>query len=133
MIEYLEKEGVLLFLESNPVDLYENGNGFTENGDSTKTFFDHYAFQYKYELDKNVRIETSRWHLLRPQLLPGVTEGFSKSAASWNVKNVALARMGETLYSYYCNDEHYISFSKYSIIALNSFLEPKEDSGDTVL
>lgn len=109
MIEYLEKEGVLLFLESNPVDLYENGNGFTENGDSTKTFFDHYAFQYKYELDKNVRIETSRWHLLRPQLLPGVTEGFSKSAASWNVKNVALARMGETLYSYYCNDEHYIS------------------------
>ena len=109
MIEYLEKEGVLLFLESNPVDLYENGNGFTENGDSTKTFFNHYAFQYKYELDKNVRIETSRWHLLRPQLLPGVTEGFSKSAASWNVKNVALARMGETLYSYYCNDQHYIS------------------------
>ena len=109
MIEFLEKEGVLLFLESNPVDLYENGNGLTENGDSTKTFFDHYAFQYQYELDKNARIQTSRWHLLRPQLLPGVTESFSKSAATWNVKNVALARMGETLYSYYYKNEYYIS------------------------
>ena len=109
MIDFLEKEGVLLFLESNPVDLYENGNGLTENGDSTKTFFDHYAFQYKYELDKNARIETTRWHLLRPQLLPSVAEGFSKSAADWKVKNIALARMGETLYSYYYNDEHYVS------------------------
>lgn len=112
MIEFLEKEGVMLFLESNPVDLYENGNGLTENGESTKTFFDHYAFQYKFELDKNARIEDSRWHLLRPQLLSRVTEGFSKSAKEWNVKNVALARMGETLYSYYHKDEYYASRTK---------------------
>lgn len=112
MIEFLEKEGVMLFLESNPVDLYENGNGLTENGESTKTFFSHYAFQYKFELDKNARIEESRWHLLRPQLLSSVTEGFSKSAKEWNVKNVALARMGDTLYSYYFKDEHYASRTK---------------------
>ena len=109
MVEYLEQEGVLLFLESNPVDLYENGNGLTENGDSTKTFFDHYAFQYKYELDKNARIDATRWHLLRPQLLPSVTEGFASSAKEWNIKNVALARMGDTLYSYYYKDANYVS------------------------
>ena len=109
MIEFLEEQGVLLFLESNPVDLYENGNGLTENGDGVKTFFDHYAFQYKYELDKGTRIEASRWHLLRPQMLSGVTEGFAKSASGWNVKNVAFARMAETLYSYYYKDENYAS------------------------
>lgn len=109
MIEYLEKEGVLLFLESNPVDLYEDGNGLTENGESTKTFFDHYAFQYKYELDKGTPIETTRWHLLRPQLLAGVTEGFAKSAAKWNVNQVSFARLGEVLYAYYYKDEHYAS------------------------
>lgn len=109
MIEFLEKEGILLFLESNPVDLYENGNGLTENGESVKTFFDHYAFQYLYELDKGTIIKTTRWHLLRPQLLASVTGGFAKSAAEWNVKNVSFARMGETLYSYYYKDEHYAS------------------------
>lgn len=112
MIEFLEKEGVLLFLESNPVDLYENGNGLTENGHSTKTFFDHYAFQYKYELDKNARIDTTRWHLLRPQLLSEVTEGFAKSAAKWNVNNVSFNRMGDTLYSYYYGDQYYASRTK---------------------
>ena len=109
MIQYLEEQGVLLFLESNPVDLYENGNGLTENGDSVKTFFDHYAFQYLYELDKGTTIKTTRWHLLRPQLLAGVTGGFAKSAAEWNVKNVSFARLGETLYSYYYKDENYAS------------------------
>ena len=109
MIEYLEQEGVLLFLESNPVDLYADGNGISVNGDSTKTFFEHYAFQYKYELDKNARIETSRWRLLRPQLISGVTESFAKSAASWNVKNVSFSRLGETIYSYYYNDQYYAS------------------------
>lgn len=112
MIEFLEKEGVLLFLESNPVDLYENGNGLSENGHSTKTFFDHYAFQYKYELDKNARIDTTRWHLLRPQLLSEVTEGFAKSAAKWNVNNVSFDRMGDTLYSYYYGDQYYASRTK---------------------
>ena len=109
MIQYLEEQGVLLFLESNPVDLYENGNGLTENGDSVKTFFDHYAFQYLYELDKGTTIKTTRWHLLRPQLLAGVTGSFAKSAAEWNVKNVSFARLGETLYSYYYKDENYAS------------------------
>ena len=109
MIEFLEKEGVLLFLESNPVDLYEDGNGLTENGESTKTFFDHYAFQYNFELDKGTQIATSRWHLLRPHLLAGVTEGFAKSAADWKVSNVSLARLGEVLYSYYYKDPNYAS------------------------
>lgn len=132
MIEFLEKEGVLLFLESNPVDLYENGNGLTENGDSTKTFFDHYAFQYKYELDKNASIAGSRWHLLRPQLLPRVVEGFSKSAAKWNIKNVALARVAETLYSYYYKDANYASRTK-ALSYWNEALKIADDNSQYLL
>ena len=110
MINYLEQEGVLLFLESNPIDLYENGNGYSENADSVKTFFDHYAFQYKYELDKSTAVNTSRWHLLRPQLIADVTSGFASSAVEdWNVKRVSLARLGETLYAMYTDDENYAS------------------------
>ncbi len=109
MISYLEEQGVLLFLESNPVDLYENGNGYTENGDSVKTFFDGYAFQYKYNLDLGTQIKDSRWHLLRPQLASEVSAMFADSAVKWNVNQISLARLGEILYSDYTKDENLIT------------------------
>jgi len=109
MIEYLNSEGVLLFLESNPVDLYENGNGYTENGDSAKTFFDGYAFQYKYNLDLGTAIEDTRWHLMRPKLASEAAAAFADSAADWNVNQVSLARFGEILYSDYTEGENRIT------------------------
>ncbi len=108
MIEYLEQEGVLLFLETNPVDIYENGNGLTENGDSVKSFFDQYAFQYKYDLDKGTQIADSRWHLLRPETVVNVATDFAKSASGYGVNNIALNRMGKVLYSNY-DEEYYLS------------------------
>lgn len=101
MINYLKSENVLLFLESNPVDLYNDGNGFTGNGDSAKTFFDAYAFQYLYQLDVNKSIEASRWRLLRPRLASEVAIKFAESAKKWEVEQVSLARIGEYLYSDY--------------------------------
>ena len=109
MISYLEQEGVLLFLELNPVDLYENGNGYTENGHSVKTFFDKYAFQYLYDLDIGKNVAGSRWHLLRPRLVAKLTNDFVASAVDWNVNNISLDRLGQDVYSDYAKDGNYIS------------------------
>ena len=104
MIEYLKSENVLLFLESNPVDIYNDGNGYTGNGDSAKTFFDKYAFQYQYELDINKNIEATRWRLMRPRLASEVAVSFAESAKKWNVEQVSLAKIGEYLYSDHSED-----------------------------
>ncbi len=109
MINYLKSENVLLFLETNPVDFYNDGNGLTGNGDCAKTFFDSYAFQYLYELDVNKSIESSRWRLLRPRLASEVAIKFAESAKKWEVEQISLARIGEYLYSDYVKDEANIS------------------------
>lgn len=109
MVSYLEQEGVLLFLETNPVDLYENGNGYSENDDSVKTFFNKYAFQYKYDLDTNAFIESSRWHLLRPQLAADLVSSFADSLSDWNVGQISLSRLGEVVYADYVQGNNYLS------------------------
>lgn len=108
MINYLKSENVLLFLESNPVDIYNDGNGYTGNGDSAKTFFDKFAFQYLYELDRNTSIEASRWRMLRPRLASEVAVKFAESAKKWEVEQVSLARIGEYLYSDYVEGADYM-------------------------
>lgn len=105
MVNYLKQEGVLLFMESNPVDMYENGNGYNEKKDTAKTFFDKYAFQYKYDLDLGTQIKDSRWHLLRPALATELAEKFAGSLQEWNLENVSFTRLGDTLYSDYNDDE----------------------------
>lgn len=107
MVEYLKQENVILFMETNPVDLYKDGNGYRGNRDGSKTFFDGFGFQYRYNLDDYKYIRTSRWHLLTPVKVPGFVSEFTDSALRWNLKNVSLDRLGSALYSNYYKDENY--------------------------
>lgn len=109
MLEYLEKENVKLFLETNPIDIHANGNGYDANEDTVKTFFNRNAFQYKYKLDDLKSIASTRWQLLDPLLVPNLVNDFVDSAASWNINNISLNRVGEIVYSDYPDDaEHTI-------------------------
>ncbi len=108
MVNYLQEQGVLLFMESDPVNLYENGNGYKENQDSVKTFFNKYAFQYQYKLDMGTFDNTTRWHLLRPALVNELTAKFSQSMQDAGLKNISFASLGDMLYSDYSED-NYIS------------------------
>ena len=110
MVNYLKEEGVLLFLETNPIDLYEDGNGYKENQDSVKTYYDAYAFQYKYYLDTASYKSASRWHLLQPVMACELIEKFTSTFEKWNVENLSIDRMGNILYSDYTEDtDKYIS------------------------
>ncbi len=99
MVDYLKNEGVILFMETNPVDLYEDGNGYQENKDTVKTWFDAYAFQYKYFLDTMKSDSASRWHLMRPRLVNEAVEKFASSMGKWNLQNLSIDRIGGALYS----------------------------------
>lgn len=103
MIKYLEEQNVIFFLETNPVDIYNSGNGYDNNADSAMTFFNGYAFQHNFELD-SLKPTTDRWHLLHPEKIPGFVSKFVESAGSWNISHVSLARMGAVLYSDYTED-----------------------------
>lgn len=104
MVNYLKEQGVQLFLELNPVDLYEDGNGYKENKDSARTYFDAYSFQYKYFLDTAAYNSTSRWHLLQPAMACELIEKFTSSFEKWNVENLSIDRVGNVLYSDYTED-----------------------------
>jgi len=117
MVAYLKEQGVLLFLETNPIDLYEDGNGYKENRDSVKTFYNAYAFQYQYYLDTNAKNNKSRWHLLRPALVSEVTGDFVSTLSDWGIENVTIERMGESLFSDY-NEEADKYISRTSVINL---------------
>lgn len=104
MIDYLNQEGVIFFLESNPIDIYNNGNGYDNNADAAKTFFDKYAFQYKYILDSEQYDKNSRWHILHPAKVPGFVDQFATSATEWGLKNISLDRIGKVLYTDYADD-----------------------------
>jgi len=104
MIEYLQEQKVQFFLETNPVDLYNNGHGYDTNADAAKTFFDKYAFQYKYILDSMQSDKTARWHILHPAKVPGFVTKFADSVASTNSGNVSLDRLGSVLYTDYAKD-----------------------------
>ena len=104
MVAQLNEMGVKLFIETNPVDLYNNGHGYDTNADAAKTFFKKYAFQYQYTLDSQKLDNATRWHLLHPAKVPAFVQGFADSMEAWGLKNISLDRLGAVLYSDY-NEE----------------------------
>lgn len=132
MIEYLEEENVVFFLETNPVDIYNSGNGYDDNADSAKTFFNKYAFQYQYVLDTQQTDNTKRWHILHPNRIPDLVSQFVDAAADWEIGNISIDRIGEVLYTDYADDvpsttrTHALNFWKEALSAA-------EDKTDTLL
>jgi len=104
MIDYLNQEGVTFFLEANPIDIYNNGNGYDNNADTAKTFFNDYAFQYQFVLDSEQPDKTNRWHILHPERVPGFVTKFVNSAMEWEIGNISLDRIGKVLYTDYADD-----------------------------
>ena len=103
MIDYLKQEGVLFFLESNPVDLYNTGHGYDNNAHSAKTFYNGYAFQYNYVLDSEQKTK-ERWHILHPALIAEFVDKYATSAQSEQIGNISLDRLGNVLYTDYADD-----------------------------
>lgn len=132
MIEYLREENVILFMETNPVDLYNDGNGYVGNDDGAKTFFNKYGFQYLYSLDSYEAINESRWHLLTPQLAADATVKFAESVKKANAGNVSVDRLGTALYANYVNGDGYISRTGSQKLWVNA-LSTLQDTSDYVL
>ena len=105
MIDYLEQENVIFFLETNPVDIYNNGNGYDDNADTAKTFFNKYAFQYQFILDSEQTDKTVRWHILHPNRIPDLVTKFTDAAAEWDILNISVDRLGKVLYTDYADDQ----------------------------
>ena len=100
MIQYLEEEGVELFLETDPIRFYEDGNGYKRTRDAVKTFFDGYATDREYAPNRKSNIAKSKsWYLLTPQLVPDVLERFTSSALTWGIRNISVYGIGETAYT----------------------------------
>ncbi len=132
MLEYLAQENVILFMETNPVDLYNDGNGFVGNNDGVKTFFNKYGFQYLYSLDSFEAINESRWHLLTPQLSAEATIKFAESAKKAKIENISVDRYGSALYSNYADGKDYISRTGTQKLWVNT-LNTLQDNSDYVL
>ncbi len=132
MLEYLAEENVILFIETNSVDLHEDGNGYVGNDVGVKTFFGKYGFQYQYSLDSYEAIKSTRWHLLTPQLAADATQKFAESAKKANIENLSVDRFGSALYSNYTDGKDYISRTGTQKLWVNT-LSTLQDNSDHVL
>ena len=108
MIEYLKSENVILFMQANPIDAYKSGNGYKNNRDTAKNFFNAYGFQYQYELDTYKSITKDTWRLMSPDLVADFTDTFATSLKNWDINNISVDRIGDALYSNY-DKKNYIS------------------------
>lgn len=104
MVQYLEQEGVILFVENNPICIYQKGNGYTIYGDSSETFFASPAFQYTYTLNTVKAIEEEKWSLLKHERVQNLVKNYVTSALSKGCGNVSLSVIGERIYSDFADD-----------------------------
>lgn len=101
MLAYLEQEEVVLFLEHDPVNLYEEGNGYNAKDDGTVAFYDTSKALYEYSLNQNKAIKSTKWNLIKPSLLSGITDMFFASAKKAGLENYSVTGLGSVLYSDY--------------------------------
>ena len=132
MVEYLKQEGVILFLETNPIELHQNGNGYNVSGDSVKGFFQHNIFQNNLKLDSGDK-DTYRWRLLQPYQVPEAVRKFVNSVAEKASGNVSISKIGEMLYSNYDSDEALFSDRRQTLAYWEEALKAASEESDYVL
>lgn len=104
MKAYLEQEGVIFFIESDPVNLYRNGNGYRWQNDACISFYDETVDLYEYSLSKGTPEISTRWNLIKPPIVSRITEKFFASAADNGLAHYSAAALGSMLYSDYDED-----------------------------
>lgn len=105
MVQYLEQEGVILFVENNPIYIYSGGNGYDIYRDSSEGFYETPAYQYNYALHTRKAIADQKWFLLKHDRVLDLMENYVSSAVSKGCSNVSVAVMGEYLYSDFTDDD----------------------------
>ena len=101
MLQYLEQEDVIFFIEQDPVNLYQDGNGYARNEDTTTSFYDKDIVIYGYQLNQRKYQKSTARSLMKPSLLEQITDRFFSSAIDNELTNYSAAGIGSVLYSDY--------------------------------
>ncbi len=110
MMSYLGQEGVVLFFESDPVRLYEDGNGFNRQTHAVKGLFEEFA-QYTSFVPAGIKqmVEPKDAYLVRQQYVPEIMQKFASTADALGIQNIAVNGLGNILYSNHAKGEAFIS------------------------
>ncbi len=104
MLEYLEQEGVEIFFETNPIQMYTSVDnaaaGYSKLHYATERGFESYAYGQSYQ-PQGVEsyISEGSWNFITPRQVPGILKKFVDSANEWNINNFSMDLIGETLYT----------------------------------
>ncbi len=101
MLQYLEQEDVIFFMEQDPINLYQDGNGYTRNEDTTTSFYDKDIVIYGYQLNQRKYQKSTARSLMKPSLLEQITDRYFSSAIENELMNYSAAGIGSVLYSDY--------------------------------
>lgn len=101
MLQYLEEEEVIFFIEQDPINLYQDGNGYARNQDTTTSFYDKDIVIYGYQLNQRKYQKSTARSLMKPSLLEQITDRFFSSAIDNELTNYSAAGIGSVLYSDY--------------------------------
>ncbi|MBO5198888.1 MAG: hypothetical protein J6B85_10280 [Lachnospiraceae bacterium] len=131
MLEYLEQEQVVLFVEEDPINLHENGNGYQKNRDSIMTFWEKYAYQYYYSLNLGKMDPLTRWTLLKPNRAADAANAYFASAGKNGLTGYSAAELGQLLYSDY--DEKNPVYREESLSVWESILKSAAENFEYVM
>ncbi len=101
MIAYLDELGVLLFLEAEPVNLYEDGSGYLKSFHCTKSYFDSLTTTVKWAPNRTTeKVAVGKTaYFLKPKNVLSFMESFAASADQQGVKGISVSNLGSILYS----------------------------------
>ena len=132
LLQTAEDTGSALYFGWDPLDIYRNGHGYRTSDHSVKTFFGGYSYQYEYKQNTGLADMSSRWFLLKPQLLPKLADGYFRSQQAFGSNKIAVDRLGSLLYSDYDTDQGLLS-SGVTMALWQQTLESLRTAGGEVL
>lgn len=131
LLERGEKENIPLFIEADFYSFYQEGNGYSTVKHSVRSVYDSPVFQYRYAINTSLIQEDSRYWLLRPGLVSGLSEKFQSSALTYGIQNLSFAGSGEALYSDFTPDSCMTRSD--SMAVTQSLLQTAEERFDHLL
>ncbi len=99
MLACMEEQGVILFFQAEPAQMFKEGNGYNKQDDAIRSFFDGTPKTKVYSPSnvKNARTRKNAW-MLQQEIVPAVMEKFAASAKKLGIENIALNTLGEMAY-----------------------------------
>ncbi|WP_309119836.1 DUF5696 domain-containing protein [Paenibacillus sp.] len=105
LVEAMHDKGIAFYPVVDPVQLYENGNGFHKFFDAAKNISRAPALQHAYRVSNGTKDPSVKpWYLMKPESVREAVDRFSGAAEDGGLRRAALQSIDSMVYSDFRRD-----------------------------